>query len=563
MKKAALGFVVLAHDQPDNVARLIDRLTAQGGVVALHWDRRHPVDMVAQLKKELPASQAARVLAAERVEVHWGLWSVVQATLNGLQAIQSSGQAVDYVTLLSGHDYPLRPLRQLQDFLQSNPGLEHIECVDHEKERWVTDGLHDERWQYRHYISWGTHPKLFDKSWHLQRALGLKVRKPRGLQPHFGSQWWTLSWPTLEKVLAASREPQVRKFFRRTWVPDEMFFQTLVAKFVSPARITGQNLNFYHFSKQGTPLVLHRDHLSFLRSQPHFFARKISPRAKILRDDLDTLAHTRLDLPPPVLPLKKHLGPYEQFQALPYRGLPNRRVIGRQVDLWWGDMEYNRRPYIAILAPHNVDLTSIYQNFASQAGLVCFGDLFHNEHIYYGAYAAELPLYRSTSPKVRDLKRPNFLFDIIQSHPGQQVVFSIRLPCNTEMSQMVMVDPHCSLFIVANERNFYEAKDGGQLLWEHAFNNMILSDHYWQAVKHGKTPILLGTSGDRPPQLGYGLPPLTTMMAAQSSSPATSTNHGNGQHAEDGSQAFSPPPDESAAAEHQRTATHLASGLPS
>jgi hypothetical protein len=90
---------------------------------------------------------------------------------------------------------------------------------------------------------------------------------------------------------------------------------------------------------------------------------------------------------------------------------------------------------------------------------------------------------------------------------------------------------------------------------------MVLFDHYWQAVKHGKTPILLGTSGDRPPQLGYDLPPLTTMMAAQSS-PATSASHGNGQHAEVGNQAASPP-DEFAAAKHQRTATHLASGLPS
>ena len=561
MKKAALGFVVLAHDHPDNVARLIDRLTAQGGVVALHWDRRHPADLVAQLKKELPASQAARVLAAERVEVHWGLWSVVQATLNGLQAIQSSGQAVDYVTLLSGHDYPLRPLRQLQDFLQANPGFEHIECVDHEKERWVTDGLHDERWQYRHYISWGTHPKLFDKCWHLQRALGIKVRKPRGLQPHFGSQWWTLSWPTLEKVLAASREPQLRRFFRRTWVPDEMFFQTMVAKFVSPARITCHNLNFYHFSKQGIPLVLHRDHLSFLRSQPHFFARKISPRAKILRDDLDTLAHTRLDLPPPVLPLKKHLGPYEQFQALQYRGLPNRRVIGRQIDFRLGDMEQNKRPYIAILASHEVNLTPVYNYLAAHANVVCFGDLFNPDRIYYGPHASGHPLYAASATQQRDLKRPNFLFDILTSHPSRLVAFSLRVPCNSEMSQIVMIDPHCSVFVVANDSNFYEANDSGQLLWEHAFNNMVLSDLYWQAIKHGKTPILLSTSGDRPPQLGYALPPLTAMMAAQSS-PATSTSHGNGQHAEVDNQPASPP-DESAAAEHQRTATHLASGLPS
>jgi len=561
MKKATLGFVVLAHDQPDNVARLIDRLTAQGGVVALHWDQRHPVDLVAELKKKLPADQAARVLAAERVEVHWGLWSVVQATLNGLQAIQSPGQAVDYVTLLSGHDYPLRPLCQLQDFLQANAGLEHIECVDHEKERWVTDGLHDERWQYRHYISWGTHPKLFDKCWHLQRALGLKVRKPRGLQPHFGSQWWTLSWSTLEKVLAASRDPQVRRFFRRTWVPDEMFFQTMVAKFVPPAQITGQNLNFYHFSKQGTPLVFHRDHLSFLRSQPHFFARKISPRAKGLRDDLDTLARTRLDLPPPTLPLKKHLGPYEHFQALQYRGIPNRRVLGHQSDLWWGDMECNKRPYIVILAPHEVDLTRIYRHFAAQAGVVCFGDLFHPEHIDYGAHAAELPLYRSKAPLLRDLKKPNFLFDIIQSHPDRRVAFSIRVPCHTEMPQLAVSDPLCSLFFVMDQKPFYEAKGSRRLLWEHAFDDMVMSDLYWQAAKNGNVPVVIDSSGHRVEQV-VDAHPLPATGSAERPSDMMSAAHSNGQHAEDGRPASSPP-DESAAAEHQRTATHLASGLPS
>ena len=124
-----------------------------------------------------------------------------------------------------------------------------------------------------------------------------------------------------------------------------------------------------------------------------------------------------------------------------------------------------------------------------------------------------------------------------------------------------MIDPHCSVFVVANDSNFYEANDSGQLLWEHAFNNMVLSDLYWQAAKNGNVPVVIDSSGHRVEQV-VDAHPLPATGSAERPSDMMSAGHGNGQHAEDIRQASSPP-DESAAAEHQRTATHLASGLPS
>jgi hypothetical protein len=273
------------------------------------------------------------------------------------------------------------------------------------------------------------------------------------------------------------------------------------------------------------------------------------------------LARTRLDLPPPSLPLKKQLSTYDHFQTLQYRGIPNRRVIGRQSNLWWGDMECNKRPYIVILAPHEVDLTRIYRHFAAQAGVVCFGNLFHWEQIDYGTHATSHPLYPADAPFLRDLKKPNFLFDIIQAHPGQRVAFSIRVPCHTEMPQLALGDPHCSPFFVVDQKPFYEAKGSRRLLWEHAFDDMVMSDLYWEAAKNGKAPVVIDSSGDRVEQV-VDAHPLFTTGSTERPSDMMNAGHGNGQHAEDGRQASSPP-DESAAAEHQRTATHLASGLPS
>jgi len=489
--KGHLGFVLIAHDGPENVRRLVLRLLEQDAVVALHWDARNPVDLGAELKRDLLPHLSKRFLPARRVKVEWGLWTVVEATLCGLEALEQSGLPLSHVTLLSGHDYPLRPLSQLREFLERRPLIEHIECVDHEKEKWVMDGLHDERWQYRHFISWRDDPKLFDRIWKFQHSLGWKVRPPLGIKPHFGSQWWTLTWPTLCGVLEASRDRKVRGFFRRTWVPDEMFFQTLVAKLVPKKLIAGFNLNFYHFNKKGVPLVFHADHLEFLADQPHFFARKITARSQMLRDRLDFLAKNRESesTPPPLM--RKNISRFEIFHALPYRALPNRRVIGAQNDLWWGDMECNKRSYTAIVAPENCDLGPIWRQFAEQPDTVVYGDLFHPEFIDYGPHASPHPLYPSNALFVRDLKKPNFLFDLIQSHPGRRVVFSVRVPSHTEMPELVVADPYCDVVFATVERPFWDSNGGGGLDWEAPFNQMILTDLYWRSRKNGKpSPIL-------------------------------------------------------------------------
>lgn len=311
-----LAFAILAHDHPDILIRLVTRLTSEDDLAVIHWDRTSKLDIAARMTEQLPPEHGARVRFAKRHRVDWGDWSMVEATLACLEEIVASGETVDYVFLLSGTHYPIRPLSHLKAYLADNPGQEYIESIDSSETHWVIRGYNVERLRYRFYFNCRRHPRLFVWSIRLQQLLGLRRDMPDDLEPRVGSQWWALTWPTAQEILKRSRAPYIRRFFRRTWIPDENFFQTLVADIVPDGRIAQRCLTLYHFSIYGRPLVFYDDHAEFLLVQPFFLARKVSPHAHALRDALDEACAARAKEPAPRLDLKKDMAAYDHLVDL-------------------------------------------------------------------------------------------------------------------------------------------------------------------------------------------------------------------------------------------------------
>ena len=189
--------------------------------------------------------------------------------------------APDYAILLSGACLPCRPVASLERFLLENAGREFIESED---ESWVTGGWRSERWRYWHWFDHKTRRPLEWLSARIQAALRVRRRFPAGLEPRFGSQWWALTWPAAQAILAdVRRNPKRLGFFRTVWIPDEMVFQTYVAALVPHGAIAGFNLTHYQFTNRGKPVVYHEDHAPYVRTLDRFFFRKISPEAKALR----------------------------------------------------------------------------------------------------------------------------------------------------------------------------------------------------------------------------------------------------------------------------------------
>jgi hypothetical protein len=78
---------------------------------------------------------------------------------------------------------------------------------------------------------------------------------------------------------------KVTRFFRTTWIPDESFFQTVVAKIIPNHEIASLQLMFHHLGPSGRPYTFYNDHLPVIRKLPHFFIRKVSPDALELYGD--------------------------------------------------------------------------------------------------------------------------------------------------------------------------------------------------------------------------------------------------------------------------------------
>jgi len=274
-----LGFIILAHHQPEAIRKQVDVLAGPGDRVVIHFDTsatkadRQAVDTIA-------AEKPGQVKVISKVHCVWGEWSLVDAVLHALREFEKMPDPPEYIHLMSGADFPIRPMGELKEFLKRNRNRDFIECCDLSKKSWVKGGLGTERLRFYYPFNFRTSRRSFDRMVRWQRKLKIRRRMPGDLKPHMGSQWWTLRWTTCKKVLDFTKEnPAVPKFFKSTWIPDESYFQTVIAKIIPRGQIADLQLMFHHLTPAGRPYVFYNDHLSLLKRLPHFFVRKVSPDA--------------------------------------------------------------------------------------------------------------------------------------------------------------------------------------------------------------------------------------------------------------------------------------------
>jgi hypothetical protein len=111
------------------------------------------------------------------------------------------------------------------------------------------------------------------------RLMPLTLRRslPAGLEPHDGSAHWCLSRACLEYVVA--RDPEIIRFFRRSAVPDEAFFQTILMSSPLAPTIVNDDLRYIDWSEgRPSPRVLTMADLETLKASHALFARKFDTR---------------------------------------------------------------------------------------------------------------------------------------------------------------------------------------------------------------------------------------------------------------------------------------------
>ncbi|MFN0116201.1 MAG: DUF5928 domain-containing protein [Paracoccaceae bacterium] len=285
---AKIAFILLCHKDPEGIIRQAERLTAAGDCMAIHFDLRAKPGDFARLRTALAANPNV-VFAKRRIKCGWGEWSLVQATLNASEAAVEAFPDATHFYMLSGDCMAIKSAEYVHAFLDAEDA-DYIESFDFFTSDWIKTGFREERLIYRHWFNERTQKRLFYQSFNLQKRLNLTRAIPDDLQMMIGSQWWCLRRPTVEAVLDfVARRPDVVRFFRTTWIPDETFFQTLVRHLVPETEIRSRTLTFLMFSDYGMPVTFYNDHYDLLLSQDFLFARKISGDALELKARLGEL----------------------------------------------------------------------------------------------------------------------------------------------------------------------------------------------------------------------------------------------------------------------------------
>lgn len=294
---ARIAFILLTHKDPEGVIAQARRLTASGDFVSIHYDKSAPSDDFRMIRAALDDNPSV-VFARRRLKCGWGEWSLVAATLEALRAAEQAFPQATHFYMLSGDCMPIKSAEYTHDFLDADD-CDYVESFDFFQSDWIKTGIREERLIYRHWFNERNQKPLFYASMRLQRRLGLARKLPAGIQIMIGSQWWCLRRQTIEQILdLIAQRPELIRFFRTTWIPDETFFQTLVAHLVPKTQLRRRTPTFLLFTDYGMPVTFHNDHFDLLLRQNFLFARKISAEALELRSKLGvTWQETGQDFP--------------------------------------------------------------------------------------------------------------------------------------------------------------------------------------------------------------------------------------------------------------------------
>jgi hypothetical protein len=189
----------------------------------------------------------------------------VEATLDGFRAAVAQAD-IGRVTLLSGQDYPVQPLREIEAFFDAAPETAFVEHFPMPRADWGGRGgaerfedLH--RWvgERRVTVPLG--------------KLGLGRRVPGGRRPFQGGQFFSLDRRSCLEVLELV-EPRYCRFFARSRMPDEMFFQTLLLNSASAPRVVNDDLRLEIWTGGSHPKILTVDDLPTILASDRLVAKK-------------------------------------------------------------------------------------------------------------------------------------------------------------------------------------------------------------------------------------------------------------------------------------------------
>ncbi len=272
-----IAHLILTYTNPQLTERMITRMFHPEFDFYIHVDKKYAIEPYLYLKN-LPNTYFIN----KRTEVNWAGFNTVLACLACIKEIVSTDIPYDFINLLSGQDYPLKPARELALFFKQNIGKEFISYRDFKNE-WPEGLLRMERYFLSNYNFKG---KYLAET--LINSMLPKRKFPNNLRPFGKSMFWMLS-PRVAMfvVTEIANDSSLRNFFNYTWGSDEFVFQTLIMNSEHSNKVINENYRYIDWSLGGAnPKILEEKDFAAIEKSGMLFARKIDYKKSIKLLDL-------------------------------------------------------------------------------------------------------------------------------------------------------------------------------------------------------------------------------------------------------------------------------------
>lgn len=287
------AFLLMVHDDPELLARILNRLKAPNHFFFLNIDGKTGNEYIPRFLTLLDGGKDLPV-KIYRKRLNWGGYSIVDCELFLMREATKADISFDYFHLLSGHDYPCVNNLEFDRFFEENKGRSFMHFDSDEEVA---------AWRKRKYPDRVMPWYLFDqmKGGRLRRYCEKMLNKVAKRKPipelYAGWQWFSWHKSLVKYVLDYEKENSA--FFRRfhfTKCSDEVVFHTLLHSHIDELNIVPHNsLRFIEWhpkrSFKTLPLVLEKTELEGIIEQKSLFCRKVRyPESETLLDALDKLS---------------------------------------------------------------------------------------------------------------------------------------------------------------------------------------------------------------------------------------------------------------------------------
>ena len=327
------AYLINSHKNAIHVKRLVDQLNNADTVFVIHVSKTCEKGFWKEIRNLLDDYQNVYFCKREK-SIHYG-FAIVQATINGMKTLLKHNLKFDYFHLLSGQDYPIKSNKEIFNFFEKEngkqffllwkmfpkPGEDYFENHPWGKFRQeyrvtrhnlIINGkivtvpeilskrlISKPLWPTIKIFLYESPKYIREKKWKselLILILSRLFRTKRNIENlsfelYGGKTWFSITKECLEHIVYQHDNiPKWKKFFKRSYIPDESYFHTIVMNSSFSKNVINDYLREVEWEGgDGThPVIWTLNDFDRLAKSNNFWARKFedSVDSKIL-DEID------------------------------------------------------------------------------------------------------------------------------------------------------------------------------------------------------------------------------------------------------------------------------------